>query len=109
MGLRRASERSKLALRVTSYIGEILVMKIGSLIIRSLLLLSLAAPTAYSQVLRSCPDGQAVQGFAAGSLICVPMVAAGALNAEIAARQAADQTLQNNINSGDAASVLDAK
>lgn len=84
-------------------------MKIGSLIIRSLLLFSLTAPTAYSQVLRSCPDGQAIQGFSAGSLICMPMVAAGALNAEIAARQAADQTLQNNITSGDAAAVLDAK
>ena len=84
-------------------------MKIGSLIIRSLLLFSLAAPTAYSQVLRSCPDGQAIQGFSGGSLICAPMVAPGALNAEIAARQAADQTLQNNIDSGDAAAVLDAK
>jgi hypothetical protein len=57
-----------------------LAKKISSLIIRSLILLSLA-----------------------------PVVAAGALNAEIAARQAADQSLQNNINSGDAAAVLAAK
>lgn len=86
-------------------------MKIGSLIIRSLILFSLAAPTAYSQALRGCPDGHAIQGidFAARSLICVPVAAPGALNAEIAARQAADQTLQSNINSGDAAAVLDAK
>jgi hypothetical protein len=84
-------------------------MKIGWLIVRSLLLFSLAAPTAYSQVLRSCPDGQALQGFSAGSLICAPISAPGALNAEIAARQAADQSLQNNINSGDAAAVSDAK
>ena len=84
-------------------------MKIGSPIIRSLLLFSLAASTAYSQPLRGCPDGQAIQGFSAGSLICAPVVAPGALNAEIAARQAADQTLQSNINSGDAGAVLDAK
>lgn len=82
-------------------------MKIGSLIIRSLFLFSLAVPTAYSQVLRGCPDGHAIQGidFVARSLICVPVVAPGALNAEIAARQAADQTLQNNITAGDAAAL----
>jgi Right handed beta helix region len=84
-------------------------MKIGSLIIRSIILFSLAAPTAYSQMLRSCPDGQAIQGFSAGSLVCAPILAPAALNAEIAARQAADQTLQNSIHSGDAAAVLDAK
>jgi hypothetical protein len=84
-------------------------MKVGSLIIRSLLLCLLAAPTAYAQPLRGCPDGQAIQGFSAGSLICAPVVAPAALNAEIAARQAADHTLQNNISSGDAAAVLDAK
>jgi hypothetical protein len=84
-------------------------MKIGSLIIRSIILFSMAASTAYSQPLRSCPDGQAIQGFSVGSLICAPIVTSGALNAEIAARQAADQTLQSNINSGDAGAVLDAK
>src|SRR5688572_28636148 len=81
------------------------------LIIRSLILFSLAAPAAYSQALRGCPDGQAIQefDFAGRSVMCAPVVAPGALNAEIAARQAADQTLQNNINSGDAGAVLEAK
>lgn len=94
-----------------SHLGQILVMKIGSLIMRSLILFSLAAPTAYSQVLRGCPDGQAIQEFdvAGRSVICAPLVAPGALNAEIAARQAADQALQSNINSGDAAAVLEAR
>jgi hypothetical protein len=84
-------------------------VNIRSLIIRSIILFSLAAPTAYSQPLRACPDGQAIQGISARELVCAPIVATGALNAEIAARQAADQTLQSNISSGDAAAVLDAK
>src|SRR5688572_3317664 len=81
------------------------------LIIRSLILFSLAAPAAYSQTVRGCPDGHAIQEFdlAGRSVVCAPIVAPGALNAEIAARQAADQTLQNNINSGDAGAVLEAK
>ena len=86
-------------------------MKIGSLVLRSLILFSLAAPTAYSQAVRGCPDGQAIQefDFAGRAVVCAPLVAPAALNAEIAARQAADQTLQNNISSGDAATVLEAK
>jgi len=94
-----------------SHLGQILVMKIGPPIIRVLILFSLTAPTAYSQAVRGCPDGQAIQefDFAGRSLICAPVVAAGALSAESAARQAADLTLQNNINSGDAAAVLEAK
>ena len=75
------------------------------------MLFALAAPTAYSQALRACPDGHAIREFdvAGRSVVCAPVVAPGALNAEIAARQAADQTLQNNINSGDAGAVLEAK
>jgi hypothetical protein len=86
-------------------------MKIGSLIIRSLILFSLAAPTAYSQVMRGCPAGHAIQGidFAARSLICVPVVSPEALNAEAAARLAADQTLQGNITNGDTAALSNAK
>src|SRR5688572_6724185 len=94
-----------------SHLGQILVMKIGPPIIRVLILFSLTAPTAYSQAVRGCPDGQAIQefDFAGRSVICAPVVAPGALNAESAARQAADLTLQNNINSGDAAAVSAAK
>lgn len=84
-------------------------MNKGSLIIRFIILFSLAAPIAHSQPLRGCPDGQAIQGFSAGSVICAPILAPGALDAEIAARQAGDQTLQSNIVSGDAGAVLDAK
>jgi hypothetical protein len=73
-------------------------MKIGSLIIRSLILFSLAAPAAYSQVMRGCPAGHAIQGidFAGRSLICVPVVSPEALNAEAAARLAADDAALSN-------------
>jgi hypothetical protein len=86
-------------------------IRLSQLVIRSLILFSLAAPTAYSQAVRGCPDGQAIQefDFAGRSVICAPIVTPGALNAESAARQAADLTLQNNINSGDAAAVSEAK
>jgi hypothetical protein len=75
-----------------------------AVVIPSLVVLSLAAASAYAQV-RGCPAGQAIQGvdFLARTLVCIPVVAPSALNAEIAARTATDALLQKNIDAEAAA------